>query len=459
MAFDVEWDWEEIINSIYTDVIITNPEGIVVYANDSTEYWFGKKKEELIGSSVLELEKQNIFYPSITRKVALTRTKQTIIQETNIGRKLLVTGNMIFDKNGRPKYIISYSQDITELEELKAYLKKVEGELRQAKKKLRELENDKENEPKIIARSEKMKHVISTLNRVAETEATVLLTGESGVGKSLLAEHLHEMSGRKGKLVKINCGSIPESLLESELFGYKSGAFTGANPKGKRGLVEEAEGGTLFLDEIGELPYNLQVKMLTLIQEKKFYSIGDTKPKNVNFRLIAATNVDIEKMIQQGTFREDLYFRLSVIHITIPPLREREEDLLALIMNFLKTFNHRYEQNKELAQDTIDYLLNYSWPGNTRELSNIIERLVLTADGQVITPEQLPSKIKASEQAASFNEIERKTLPEMMRDTEVNILSKAWRRCNSTTEMAKYLGVSQPTIVRKLKKYKTSIQK
>ncbi|MEN1968772.1 sigma 54-interacting transcriptional regulator [Lentibacillus sp. N15] len=450
------WDWEEIINTIYTGVVITNPEGNIVYTNDSCEYWFGLKKAELIGRSVIELEKEKVFYPSLAKKVIETGKKQTLIQETQTGQKLLATGNFIYDRNQDVKLIVCYAQDITEMDKLKAYVKKVEGELKSIKQELYQLQNAKDITFGIVARSEKMKNIITSLDRVAKTEATVLFTGESGVGKSLLAEYLHNKSERKGKLVKIDCGSIPESLLESELFGYKPGAFTGANPKGKKGLVEEAEEGTLFLDEIGELPYTLQAKLLTLIQEKQFYTIGDTTSKTVNFRLVTATNINIEEMIEQGKFREDLYFRLSVIHLAIPPLRERKEDLIAMIMDLIKKFNQLYNQEKELSHEAIDCLLNYSWPGNVRELANIIERLILTIDEEIITQEHLPQEIATSGFPVSMVGTKR-TLPEIMADTEIRILRDAHVRCNSTTEMARLLGVSQPTIVRKLQKYKGMI--
>ncbi len=339
---------------------------------------------------------------------------------------------------------------------MKMYVKMMEGEMESIKNELRELQNKQSADPHIIAKSEQMKNVVELINRVAHTDITVLFTGESGVGKSLLAEHLHNWSGRKGNFVTINCSSIPETLLESELFGYDAGAFTGANPKGKKGLVEEAENGTLFLDEIGELPMNLQAKLLTLIQKKEFFRIGDTKPKSVNFRLVAATNVDLIERVRIGKFRADLYFRLSVIHIPIPSLRERREDLLSLIMNLTQTFNSRYQQEKVLDHAVIDSLLQYDWPGNVRELGNLIERLVLTVEDNLIQLNHLPSKHVSSnlpDGALSVQALKNKTLPEIMEEVEAQVLKGAFERCNSTTEMSRYLGVSQPTIVRKLKKY------
>lgn len=447
-------DWEEVINGIYPDVIIADASGNIVYASENTEYWFGLSREKMIGLSVFDLERQGIFQPSITRKVIETGRKQTLVQTTRTGKKLLVTGNMIFDHQQNMKYIICYAQDITELEYLREYVAKMEAEMEKLQSELLELQGAMEHYSGIIAKSDKMKDILSTLDRIAKTDASILLTGESGVGKTFLAKFVHERSGRKGNFVVVNCSSIPESLFESELFGYAPGAFTGGSKYGKGGLVEEAHHGTLFLDEIGDLPYSLQSKLLTLIQEKKFYRLGDPKPKSVDFRLITATNVNIEEMVRQKMFREDLYFRISVIHTTIPPLRERQDDLLALIMTYLQKFNRLYRVHKELSPSTIQTLLNYPWPGNVRELGNVMERLVLTVDETIISPDHLPSKMVPRQSSPPLSGIGEKSLYELMRETEINILREAWQRCGSTTKMARYLRISQPTVVRKLHKYR-----
>jgi TyrR family helix-turn-helix protein len=252
-------------------------------------------------------------------------------------------------------------------------------------------------------------------------------------------------------LVEINCGSIPETLLESELFGYESGSFSGAKQQGKKGLVEMAEGGTLFLDEIGELPLNLQVKLLTLIQEKRFYRVGSTKPREVDFRLIAATNVDIEQMIKDGKFRQDLYFRLSVVPIHIPSLRERPEDVIAFILEFAARFNKQYHLAKSFHPEAIVLLSKYDWPGNVRELENMIERIMLTTDDPVIRVEDLPAIFKQKEATVC---LEGKTLQEMVEQFEANILGNAYHQLKSTTKVAEKLGISQATVVRKLQKYR-----
>ncbi|WP_408008370.1 sigma-54 interaction domain-containing protein [Pseudalkalibacillus sp. A8] len=446
--------WKEIVDGIYNDVIITDATGTIVYANNSCEYWFGLSKEELIGKSVYDLERKKIFYPSIAKMVIKSKKRQTIIQTTKLGNKLLLNGDVIYNQQNEIQYIVTYSQDVTDFEKLKEYVKEMELELQKVKNDLAFFQNSQEKSNNMIASSSQMKQILNTSMMVANTDTSILITGETGVGKNVLAKFIHDNSQRKGALIQVNCGSLPESLLESELFGYAPGSFTGANSRGKKGLVEEAANGTLFLDEIGELPLNLQVKLLTLIQEKKFFKIGDSKPRYVNFRLITATHVNLEKKVKEKSFREDLFYRLSVIPLHIPALREREEDLAKLTLLLKDQFNHKHNKRREFHRQTLDILLGYSWPGNIRELSNLIERLILTIDSSIILPEHLPDKILMEGYTNPLNKVGDISLYEMLKEVEINILKKAKMECRSTTEMAKYLGVSQPTVVRKMQKYK-----
>lgn len=446
--------WKGIVESIYSDVLIADRNGKIVYANKKSEFWFGVNLEDLIGVSVYELEKRRIFYPSVTRMVLETNQKQKIIQTTKTGKKLLLNGDILYNQQNEIQYVITYSQDITDFEKLKTYVNKVELELKTVQNELSILQKSQNLSSKIVAASTKMKQILTTSTMVAEADTSILITGETGVGKNVLAHFIHERSGRKGPLIEVNCGALPESLLESELFGYVPGSFTGANAKGKKGLVEEAKDGTLFLDEIGELSFHLQVKLLTLIQEKKYFKIGESKPRFANFRLVAATHVNLEKKVAEKQFREDLFYRLSVIPLNIPPLREREEDLSELILIFIEKYNHLHQKRKEFNQQTVDLLIKYSWPGNVRELSNVIERLILTVEPTIIMPSHLPEKILAEGITNPLNKIGKNTLTELLTEVEINILKKAKNECKSTTEMAKLLGVSQPTIVRKLQKYR-----
>ena len=450
---ETAWDWEEVFDSINHHLVITDGEGIVLYANEAVEKVYLKSREEIVGRSVEELERERIFNPSITKIVLQTGTKQTLIQETIQGLKLLVTATPIFDAAGHIRLVVSYSHDITELVRLREYVNLMEEQMKLVRNELDEL-RAKEQEG-IIASSQAIKQVLQAAQRIAGVDVAVLLTGESGVGKNLIARYIHKRSKRKnGPLVEINCGGIPESLLESELFGYLPGSFSGASPHGKKGLVEVAEGGTLFLDEIGELSLNLQVKLLTLIQEKRFFPVGSTKMRQVDFRLIAATNVDLAEMVRFGKFRRDLYYRLSVVPIRIPPLRERPEDLLQMIVRFTERFNKIYERKKRLHEQVIDRLMRYDWPGNVRELENMIERLVLTVDKEVIQLEDLPPYLIAQE-APPYSE--GKGLQEMLDEFEAQIIRHAYQKCGSTPKMARMLGISQPTALRKLQKYKARL--
>lgn len=444
---ELMYDWAKLFDAVHNDLIISNGQGVVVYANKVSEQLYRMPREEIMGKTVFELEEKKVFNPSITKKVLQARTKQTLIQETKSGTKVLVTANPIFDDDGGIKWVVSYSYDVTEMVQLKEYVKKVQDELAELRNRINTTEG-------IVTSSSSMKKVISSVEKVAEFDVTVLLTGESGVGKNVIAKFIHEHSGRKEKpLVEINCGSIPETLLESELFGYEPGAFSGAKQQGKMGLVEEAEGGTLFLDEIGELPLSLQVKLLTLIQQKTFYRIGSTKPRQVNFRLIAATNVDLKKRVQEGSFRQDLFFRLSVVPIHIPPLRERPQDIYTMIIQFTQRFNTLYRKEKQMGEQTIEQLLRYHWPGNVRELEHLVERLILTAEGPVIEVHDLPEALLGGSHKPVPQE--GKTLEQMLEEYEAHIIQSAYQMHNSTPKLARFLGISQPTAVRKIRKYVT----
>jgi PAS domain S-box-containing protein len=450
------FDWSEVVDAVHNDLLITDQKGVVIYANKATEKLYLIPREEIIGKTVDELEKRKIFTPSITKKVLKEKRKQTLIQETKIGTKVLVTANPIFDDQGDIKWVVSYSYDVTELLHLKEYVNKMEEEMKKVRHELFELRYQTNVTDGIIVSSPMMKQVMESAKKIADYDVTVLLTGESGVGKNVVVRYIHNHSKRKNApLVEINCGSIPESLLESELFGYEPGSFSGAKNMGKKGLVEEAEGGTLFLDEIGELSLNLQVKLLTLIQEKKFYRVGGTKLRQVNFRIIAATNADIKQKVQEGKFRKDLFFRLSVVPIHIPPLRERPQDVYAMIMDFTHRFNHLYEKEKRFSQQAIERMMKYDWPGNVRELEHMVERLILTVEGPTIEVEDLPDVIAGSRKSVIR---QGKTLSEMMDAYEAEIIKSAYAKCKSTTKLAEYLGISQPTAVRKIQKYVTRVK-
>ncbi|WP_456484541.1 sigma-54-dependent transcriptional regulator [Desulfurobacterium sp.] len=302
----------------------------------------------------------------------------------------------------------------------------------------------------IVFASPVMEKVLSTASLFAKADAPVLITGESGTGKEVVARYIHEESGRKGRFVPVNCTSIPENLFESELFGYEKGAFSGAT-KSKPGLIEEADGGTLFLDEIGDLPLALQAKLLRFLQEREVRRVGGLEAKKVDVKVVAATNRKLEELVKEGKFREDLFYRLNVLRIEVPPLRERKEDILELVGYFIDRFSRRYDKKISLSPEALDVLLSYDFPGNVRELENLLHRAVLVADAEV-RPEHLG--IKTEKFTFSCFLPPGKKLPEYIEDIEKAILINALEEANFVqTKAAKMLGIDEKSLRYKRKKY------
>lgn len=430
---------------------MTNTDGIILRVSKATGSIYGVNPDELIGRSVYDLEKEGLFTPLATPKVIIKKERITFVQTTKAGKKLLVTGVPVFDSNNNLYRIVSYSHDVTELLAMEKYLMEMNDEIKRVKSELERVRERNYQDEGIIANSSGMRRVMETSVQVAEVDVNVLLLGESGVGKSLIANYIHKKSPRKkGPFIEVNCGAIPETLFQSELFGYEGGSFTGANKNGKIGLVELAQGGTLFLDEIGELTLANQVKVLKFIQEKNFYRVGGTILKKADFRLITATNRNLEEMIKENLFREDLYFRLNVVPIVIPPLRERSEDIIPIINNLLKEFCEKHNKNRTIHEGVLKCLLSIEWKGNVRELINLIERLVVTSSNEVIMVEDLPATYISRNTDISTE----KSLKEMVFDFEKMILTRVKKQYKTQKEIADALGTSQPSIVRKFKRYK-----
>ena len=298
-----------------------------------------------------------------------------------------------------------------------------------------------------------MKRLMESALRAARHDTTVLISGETGVGKEVMASFIHRNSDRrKKKLVKVNCSAIPESLMESEFFGYEKGAFTGANVNGKIGLFEEADGGTLFLDEIGELPVNLQSKLLRVLQEQEIQRIGGVTPVKIDVRIIAATNRDLKEMAEQGLFRKDLYYRLNIIPLVVPALRERKEDLVPLANDFLDKLNLLYNENKRFSKEAYEAFGRYNWPGNVRELRNVIERVFVMTEGQLIRDTDLPAEIKAVHDNASVVSGDH-VLKFAVAKLEYAMIQEAFEKHGNVRDAAKALGIDASTFVRKRTKY------
>lgn len=448
---------DAIIENSYDGIYITDQDGITLYTNSAIERITGIPKEYYIGKSVDQLIKRGILNASVTHKVVKLRRTVSVVQDNFAGKETLITGSPVFNAEGEIEQVVTNIRDLSDLNELMHELTKANELNHQYKQEIEKLRKITSKDGVVFV-SDKMKMIYEIAERISDIDATVLILGETGVGKDVLARNIYNRSirSKKGDFIKINCGAIPADLLESELFGYEGGAFTGANQKGKPGMFELAESGILFLDEVGELPLQLQVKLLRALQEREIQRIGGTKPKKIDVRIIAATNRNLSEMVKTGDFREDLFYRLNVIPITIPPLRERREDILALTDLFLTKANEQYKFSKEIDSRLKEYFYQHDWPGNVRELINIVERLVVLTDNRILSINDLPEEYQP-ENRNQPNLNATLTLKEAVERAEKEILTKAAQTYQTTYEIAEALDSSQATIVRKLKKYRLKV--
>ncbi len=451
---------EDTLNSSYDEILVVDGNGIIRRINRAAEKNYGVAVEDMLGKNIFELEKEGYFSPSVCRLVFQERKRLTITQKTKSGKHLIVTGNPIFNEEGEIIRVVVNSRDVSELLNLRKQLEDTEQLAESYRQQLLRLSQEKLANDRIIAKSPQMEQVLKMVEKVAQVDSTVLIMGESGVGKGLVASRIHKQSRRsEGPFITVNCGAIPEHLLETELFGYEGGAFAGARRESKRGLLELAHGGTVFLDEITELPQNLQVKLLQVIQDRRLRRVGGSRYVDVDIRFIAATNRDIQSMVAEGSFREDLYYRLNVIPIIIPPLRYRQEDIPVLIEYFLTNLNRKYERNKKFTQEAVEILQKYHWPGNVRELENLVERLLVTKEGNEITVSHLPDYIFEGRGPYSSRVyvLDICPLKEAVEELEKQLVSMAYNRLKSTYKVADALNINQSTVVRKIQKFNLHI--
>jgi len=450
---DCERELQTILDSSFDGIWILDGEGKTLRVNRSFEKWFGIKPEEIIGKTVKELIAKGYCTESAVEEVIECKQAVTVLQQLKSGKKALITSTPIFRSDGTIWRIINNVRDITKLVELEQQLTLTKS---LSEKYNKELAKQNTIAAGVVVRSGKMLKVIETALQVAPTECSILLLGETGVGKDVLARYIHQQSARNNKpFIKINCGAIPENLLESELFGFETGAFTGARSGGKMGMFELANGGTLFLDEITELPLNLQVKLLHALQDWEVVRVGGTKPIKLNIRLIAATNRDIYNLVKNNQFREDLFYRICVIPLTVPPLREREEDIAPLINFFLEQLNKENKKNKVINAQVIERFERYDWPGNVRQLKNAVERLYYLTQGNEITVDHLPPFLCDEVSNNDFSFYSKKPVPlkQAVTEVEIHLIKQAMKEGGSTYKAAELLGIDQSTIVKKIKRY------
>lgn len=455
---ELERELDAIMDSSEDIIYITNPDGMTLRTNRAIKRYTGYPKEAFIGKNVRDLKEQGLLTETLTfRVLALGKPVRTVPPLLRSNQSALKTAIPVFDEAGKIEKVVTYVRDLSRQNRLYQELVRALEENQEYKKELAELKTKGRQDCGVIVESRKMAEIYDTAERIADVDATILILGETGVGKDVLARSIYQASQRRerGEYVKINCGAIPHDLLESELFGYEPGSFTGASKTGKRGIFEQADKGVLFLDEVGELPMTLQVKLLRVLQEKQIRRIGATTSRQVDVRLIAATNRDLKQMVRQGTFREDLYYRLHVIPIVIPALRERKEDILPLVHFFRCRLNEKYKLSKEFSTCLLDFFDRYHWPGNVRELANLVERLILTVPSKVISFKDLPIEYQEQDEAARpYTRL--MSLKEAAEEAEREMLALAVQKFHSTYKLAEELGTSQATIVRKLKKYRLS---
>ena len=446
----------KLLESSYDGIWITDHVGKILFANSANAKLLGVPRSELENKTTQELQDEGVFQTSAILEALQTR--QQVSRVCNNPRTcltVLATATPVFNEAGDIQYIFNNVRDITALNEMRESLQDKDEIIRQQNSQLETMKL-RLGVGTIVANSKAFTQVVELARRAATFDgATVLILGESGTGKEVISELIVNTSPRKDKpYLQINCGAIPENLIESELFGYEKGAFTGADAKGRKGLFEAANGGTVFLNEIGDLPLHMQVKLLRVLQQRRIVRVGGTETVNLDVRIIAATNKDLKQMVNEGRFREDLYYRLNVVPIEIPPLRDRKEDILPLVNHFLTVANRKYHTNKSIYSDTIDVLESYSWPGNVRELENLMENLVITTPGDIIRRENLSERLKFSTENRGFTEdTEVITLKETVERAEYMAIQKAIRQCGSIRKAAVALGVDPSTIVRKQQNY------
>ncbi|MBK5253949.1 MAG: sigma 54-interacting transcriptional regulator [Peptostreptococcaceae bacterium] len=451
----------EILEGSFDGILVTDVEGKVLYVNDSYERVAEIRREDIEGKYMRDLINPDWMPNSVAYVVVEKKKTVTVRQVVKSGRHIIVTGKPVFDKNHEIKMIVINARDITEIYNLNIELEKTKKTEKLFMDMIADLEKTETKEMPILAVSDKMKKVLSLAEKVANFSATVLILGESGVGKEEVAKFVHRNSLRKdGPFVTINCGAIPDNLLESELFGYDKGAFTGAMQTGKPGLLETANKGTVFLDEIGDIPLEFQVKLLRFLETKQVRKVGSVISKEVDVRVVAATNRNLLEMVSKGEFREDFYYRLNVITCMVPPLRDRVEDIMPLATYFLNRFNTRYDQEKILTHEVIRALEQHNWTGNVRELRNMMENMVILSNNEYLQTEDLPwnkSDHVNTEKGKVTTNFKNCTLSQGIELAEKELLLKTAKSCKSTREMAKILDVNQSTIVRKLKKYDIAV--
>jgi PAS domain S-box-containing protein len=440
--------------SVEDDAItVINRNKDVLYWNKAAEDTYHIPKNKIIHKSITDFFKKEDLM--VLQVLDSKESVKNIYHRPRADKHVVINAAPIFNEQGELVGAVSAERDITQVVRLNANLETTSQELNELRMQVKQT-NKTSPFSKLIGKSSSLLETIQIAKKASQTDATTLILGDSGTGKEVCARAIHEASARnEHPFIAVNCGAIPPALFESEIFGYEKGSFTGALEEGKAGKIELAHEGTLFLDEIGELPLDMQVKLLRVLQENRLYRIGDSTGREIDVRIIAATNQDLEKMLQEKQFRSDLYYRLNVIQVTMPPLNNRTEDIPELAQAFLKQAALKYQSPvPTIDERAIYYLLAYDWPGNVRELKNMMERLVILIDKPVITENDLLKLFPNLESATTSDNESPLTLSDEKQSMEQTMIETALKQANGNkSDAARRLGISRVTLYNKLKKY------
>ncbi len=447
--------FERLLDALADGIFITDALGNTLKVNRMYEQLTGIKSHEVTGKNVRSLQEEGIFDNVLNPEIVRTAKAATKVQLLRNGKKVVLSGIPVFDEDGELCLVVTFVRDITMLTQLNEQMEGQTQLINQMNEQLAYVAQKQSATSSPIYASTTIEDVINLLDRLAKTDATILILGETGVGKDVFARYAHDKSLRRNKLMlKVDCGGISEALTESEMFGYMPGAFTGASAKGKAGYFEMADGSTIFLDELGELPLSMQTRLLRVLQDGEILRVGSTTPKKVNVRIIAATNRNLAQCVEDGTFRRDLYYRLNVATVHIPPLRQRQDDVAPLAENFLHEFTTKYHKSMAFMDVTMDILKSYDWPGNVRELQNLVHSLVVTRNTTLISPHDLPIHITGrSHKAPHYTETmlsHARPLKDIMAEIEKDFLERAIEMHGSVQKVAEIFHINRSTIFRKL---------
>lgn len=449
---------EEVFDKINESILVSDVNGKVLIANSTAAKLIGIELSEIVGANVLDLVSAGYYHRSNAWEATQSGQVVTGFIRNRAGTEFMSTSTPILDENGNMKAVVTVTREkhlVDDFLEALAKEKKIARRYQLEAEYFRDQTLDRE---RFVFVSKIMRQVIDNARMAAGFDSTVLIYGETGTGKELMAKFIHRHSDRANEpFIAVNCSAIPENLLESELFGYEKGAFSGANAQGKKGLVEIADRGTLFLDEIGELSQALQTKLLRFLETFEFRRVGGTDAKKVDIRIIAATNRDLKLMVKENRFREDLYYRIHVVPIRLPALRERPEDIPVLIDKFLKEFNRKFGTRKRLSPQVIQKAVEYPWPGNVRELKNVFERMVITSKGDVITSDDVIVARRMDKNAVAesgTDHYETASLKQIIDETEAAHIKSILRKTGGRIgEAAKMLKIHRSILWRKIKKH------